>query len=110
MIASFRSPRSTRFPRRIARQARNPRLLAFVFAALPWLVTGCGSSRQPSVVNMPLQPPTVAQPYTINTQGAIFQPGTALALYETPRAQHVATCSPFASRNRGPATIRPTPN
>lgn len=89
MIASFRSPRSTRFPRCIARQARNPRLLAFVFAALPWLVTGCGSSRQPSVVNMPLQPPTVAQPYTINTQGAIFQPGTALALYETPRAQHV---------------------
>jgi flagellar L-ring protein FlgH len=47
----------------------------------------CSSSGSRSIVEMPTFAPTVSQPVNVNTQGAIFQSGSSLSLYETPRAQ-----------------------
>jgi flagellar L-ring protein FlgH len=55
---------------------------AFVLAA-------CSSSNDRSIVQMPTFAPTVSQPVIVNTQGSIYQAGSAFSLYETPRAQKV---------------------
>lgn len=52
-------------------------------------LAACGSSQQPSIVETPMSPPLTSVPLNVNTQGAIYQVGTALLLYETPRAQHI---------------------
>ena len=36
-----------------------------------------------------MAPPLASAPLNVNTQGAIYQAGTPLLLYETPRAQHI---------------------
>ncbi len=52
-------------------------------------LAGC-SGGQNSIVDMPtFAPVVVSSPLNIETGGAIFQGGNTLALYETPRAQHV---------------------
>jgi flagellar L-ring protein precursor FlgH len=58
---------------------------ALVGAALA-LVAGCSSE---SIVNTPMTPPLAEPPLNVNTGGSIYQPGTAIALYETPRARRI---------------------
>ena len=52
-------------------------------------LAACGSSQPPSIVETPMSPPIASAPLNVNTQGAIYQAGAPLLLYETPRAQHI---------------------
>ncbi len=53
-------------------------------------LSGCMSSAmRNSIVDTPMMPPLTAASMNVNTQGSIYQAGSALALYETPRAQHI---------------------
>jgi flagellar L-ring protein precursor FlgH len=47
------------------------------------------ASHPSSIVDTPMAPPLASTPMNVNTQGAIYQAGTPLLLYETPRAQHI---------------------
>ena len=47
------------------------------------------AGHQASIVDTPMLPPLVTTPLNVNTQGAIYQAGSSLLLYETPRAQHI---------------------
>src|SRR4051794_23907276 len=51
-------------------------------------VSACASGQR-SIVETPMAPPLVSAPLNVNTQGAIYQAGTLMVLYETPRAQHI---------------------
>ncbi|MCX4165772.1 MULTISPECIES: flagellar basal body L-ring protein FlgH [Paraburkholderia] len=51
-------------------------------------VAACSSGPH-SIVDTPMYAPLAATPLNVNTQGAIYQAGNALSLYETPRAQHI---------------------
>jgi flagellar L-ring protein FlgH len=53
------------------------------------VATLAGCATPDSIVNTPMTPPLAEPPLNINTSGAIYQPGTAIALYETPRAQRI---------------------
>ncbi|OLL29568.1 flagellar biosynthesis protein FlgH [Burkholderia sp. SRS-W-2-2016] len=53
-----------------------------------WL-SACSSIQGDSIVDTPMAPPLASAPLNINTQGAIYQAGAPLLLYETPRAQHI---------------------
>ncbi len=55
--------------------------------ALTAFCAGC--STPDSIVNTPMTPPLADLPLNVNTAGSIYQPGTAIALYETPRAQRI---------------------
>lgn len=70
---------------RTARVRLVPRALlcASIAAALP------GCSTPDSIVNTPMTPPLAEPPLNVNTSGSIYQMGTAIALYETPRAQRI---------------------
>jgi flagellar L-ring protein FlgH len=48
-----------------------------------------GCSTPDSIVNTPMTPPLSDLPLNVNTAGSIYQPGTAVSLYETPRAQRI---------------------
>jgi flagellar L-ring protein FlgH len=63
------------------------RLTLLACAAL--VLGACSASNTRSIVEMPTFAPTVSPPVNVNTQGAIFQAGSAYSLYETPRAQRV---------------------
>lgn len=63
--------------------------LALTACATLALCACSSSSSSRSIVEMPTFAPNVAQPVNVNTQGAIFQSGSANSLYETPRAQKV---------------------
>lgn len=52
-------------------------------------VAACSSTRTDSIVETPMAPPLASAPLNVNTQGAIYQAGAPLLLYETPRAQHI---------------------
>jgi len=52
-------------------------------------LAACASYQQNSIVDTPMAPPLASAPLNVNTQGAIYQAGTPLLLYETPRAQHI---------------------
>ncbi len=43
---------------------------------------------QRSIVETPMAPPLVSAPLNVNTQGAIYQAGTLMVLYEPPRVTH----------------------
>ena len=43
----------------------------------------------PSIVKVPTYPPLMNPQTQLAEQGGIYQPGTAMALYESPRARHV---------------------
>lgn len=60
-----------------------------VVACLAASLAACVSRRDDSIVQTPMAPPLASVSLNVNTQGAIYQTGTALLLYETPRAQHV---------------------
>ncbi|HEY1999689.1 flagellar basal body L-ring protein FlgH [Paraburkholderia sp.] len=62
------------------------RLTATLTAAL-WLAACAG--HQDSIVSTPMMPPLTSAPLNVNSQGAIYQAGASLQLYETPRAQHI---------------------
>ncbi|SEJ74644.1 flagellar basal body L-ring protein FlgH [Paraburkholderia diazotrophica] len=64
------------------------RALAPISAAILLALCACGSTHD-SIVDTPMLPPTVSPPLNVNTQGAIYQAGTGMSLYETPRAQHI---------------------
>ena len=51
-------------------------------------VAACVSPPQ-SIVQTPMTPPLASAPLNVNTQGAIYQTGSPLMLYETPRAQRI---------------------
>jgi flagellar L-ring protein precursor FlgH len=57
-------------------------------AAVFYALAGCGSTKD-SIVDTPMLPPLSTAPLNVNTQGAIFQSGSTLSFYETPRAQKV---------------------
>jgi len=59
-------------------------LAAVIFVTL----TACGSTRE-SIVDTPMLPPLSTAPLNVNTQGSIYQAGTSLLMYETPRAQRI---------------------
>ncbi|SAL50481.1 flagellar basal body L-ring protein FlgH [Caballeronia humi] len=65
---------------------RRNRMTAMLCTSLA--LSACSTSER-SIVEMPTFAPAVSQPVNVNTQGAIFQSGTTLSLYETPRAQKV---------------------
>jgi flagellar L-ring protein precursor FlgH len=66
-----------------------PRAAAVLTGAAALLtLAACGSTKD-SIVDTPMLPPLASAPLNVNTQGAIFQAGTGLLLYETPRAQHI---------------------
>ncbi|MFM0739071.1 flagellar basal body L-ring protein FlgH [Paraburkholderia xenovorans] len=52
-------------------------------------LAACAGSQQSSIVNTPMAPPLESAPLNVNTQGAIYQAGMPLLLYETPHAQHI---------------------
>ncbi|MGF6808944.1 flagellar L-ring protein precursor FlgH [Paraburkholderia sp. Clong3] len=52
-------------------------------------LSACSSAQTRSIVETPMAPPLASAPLNVNTQGAIYQAGAPLLLYETPRAQHV---------------------
>jgi flagellar L-ring protein FlgH len=56
-------------------------------AVLAAFCTGC--STPDSIVNTPMTPPLAELPLNVNTGGSIYQPGSAISLYETPRAQRI---------------------
>jgi flagellar L-ring protein FlgH len=60
-----------------------------LLACATLMLAACTSSSSRSIVEMPTFAPTVSPPVNVNTQGAIFQAGSAYSLYETPRAQRV---------------------
>jgi flagellar L-ring protein FlgH len=60
-----------------------------LMACATLVLAACTSSSSRSIVEMPTFAPTVSPPINVNTQGAIFQAGSAYSLYETPRAQRV---------------------
>jgi flagellar L-ring protein precursor FlgH len=62
------------------------RLTATLTTAL--CLAACASHLD-SIVDTPMLPLLVSAPLNINTQGVIYQAGSSLLLYETPRAQHV---------------------
>jgi len=62
------------------------RLAAVLSTALS--LAAC-ASHQDSIVDTPMLPPLTSAPLNVNTQGAIYQAGSSLLLYETPRAQHI---------------------
>ncbi|MGH8781910.1 flagellar basal body L-ring protein FlgH [Paraburkholderia sp.] len=47
------------------------------------------SSGPHSIVDTPMVAPVTSAPLNVNTQGAIYQAGSSVLLYETPRAQHI---------------------
>ncbi len=62
------------------------RLIASIATAT--CVAACASSAQ-SIVDTPMLPPLASAPINVNTQGAIYQAGSPMLLYETPRAQRI---------------------
>ena len=48
-----------------------------------------GCSTPESIVNTPMIPPLAEPLLNVNTSGSIYQAGTAISLYETPRAQRI---------------------
>jgi len=62
------------------------RLMAPILATT--CVAACVSPPQ-SIVQTPMTPPLASAPLNVNTQGAIYQTGSPLMLYETPRAQRI---------------------
>ncbi|MCP1117848.1 flagellar L-ring protein precursor FlgH [Robbsia andropogonis] len=50
-------------------------------------LSACGG--QQSIVKVPTYPPLMNPQTQLAEQGGIYQPGTAMALYESPRARHV---------------------
>jgi flagellar L-ring protein precursor FlgH len=62
------------------------RLIASIATAT--CVAACASSPQ-SIVDTPMLPPLASAPINVNTQGAIYQAGSPMLLYETPRAQRI---------------------
>jgi flagellar L-ring protein FlgH len=64
-----------------------PRLSAALGAAA--CLAACVGTQQASIVDTPMAPPLASAALNVNTQGAIYQAGTPLLLYETPRAQHI---------------------
>lgn len=72
----------------VARAARRRRVLPSVVAGASLaLLAGCSSPQ--SIVDTPMTPPLAEPPLNVNTSGSIYQPGTAIALYETPRARRI---------------------
>jgi flagellar L-ring protein FlgH len=61
--------------------------LTVALGATLWLAA-CASHSN-SIVDTPMSPPLASTPLNVNTQGAIYQAGQTLLLYETPRAQHI---------------------
>ncbi|QGZ60185.1 flagellar basal body L-ring protein FlgH [Paraburkholderia acidiphila] len=58
-----------------------------VCASLAAALAGCATPE--SIVNTPMTPPLAEPLLNVNTSGAIYQSGTAISLYETPRAQRI---------------------
>ncbi|MEX3789982.1 flagellar basal body L-ring protein FlgH [Paraburkholderia sp. BR14374] len=52
-------------------------------------LAACSNTQTKSIVETPMAPPLASAPLNVNTQGAIYQAGAPLLLYETPRAQHI---------------------
>ncbi|WP_322042316.1 flagellar basal body L-ring protein FlgH [Paraburkholderia sp. J67] len=65
------------------------RSLPCVFAGAAIAATLAGCSTPESIVQTPMTPPLAEAPLNINTGGSIYQAGTSIALYETPRAQRI---------------------
>ena len=66
-----------------------PRAVAVLTSAAAFCaLAGCGTPKD-SIVDTPMLPPLSTAPLNVNTQGAIYQAGTGILLYETPRAQHI---------------------
>jgi flagellar L-ring protein precursor FlgH len=61
--------------------------LTVALGATLWLAA-C-ASHSDSIVDTPMAPPLASTPLNVNTQGAIYQAGQTLLLYETPRAQRI---------------------
>jgi flagellar L-ring protein FlgH len=60
---------------------------ALLSSSLAMLCAACSSPE--SIVNTPMTPPLAELPLNVNTGGSIYQAGTAISLYETPRAQRI---------------------
>ncbi|MGF6468116.1 flagellar L-ring protein precursor FlgH [Paraburkholderia youngii] len=52
-------------------------------------LAACSNTQTRSIVETPMAPPLASAPLNVNAQGAIYQAGAPLLLYETPRAQHI---------------------
>ncbi|MBB5404073.1 flagellar basal body L-ring protein FlgH [Paraburkholderia youngii] len=52
-------------------------------------LAACSNTQTRSIVETPMAPPLASAPLNVNTQGAIYQAGAPLLLYETPRAQYI---------------------
>lgn len=63
--------------------------LPVVMAASVTVLTACFGGPPPSIVHVPTYPPLMGAQTALAEQGGIYQPGTAVSLYETPRARHV---------------------
>lgn len=50
-------------------------------------ISGCATSE--SIVNTPMTPPLAEPLLNVNTSGSIYQMGSSMSLYETPRAQRI---------------------
>lgn len=61
---------------------------AFVVTTMAFCVAACSTGPH-SIVDTPMVAPVSSAPLNVNTQGAIYQAGSSLLLYETPRAQHL---------------------
>lgn len=63
------------------------RRIALLSALLGSSLGGCSAPE--SIVNTPMSPPLAELPLNVNTSGSIYQSGSAISLYETPRAQRI---------------------
>lgn len=64
-------------------------LRATAVAAAVCSLAGCFNTGPQSIVHVPTYPPLMNPQTALAQQGSIYQTGTSLALYETPRARHV---------------------
>jgi flagellar L-ring protein precursor FlgH len=62
------------------------RLIAAILATTSF--AACVSPPQ-SIVETPMTPPLASAPLNVNSQGAIYQAGNSLLVYEAPRAQRI---------------------
>jgi flagellar L-ring protein FlgH len=68
-------------------QTRRTALAVLLPSSVAMFCAACSSPD--SIVNTPMTPPLAELPLNVNTGGSIYQPGTAISLYETPRAQRI---------------------
>jgi flagellar L-ring protein precursor FlgH len=87
MLRFFRPARLAHLPARLFPAGSRAAALPIALA-LGASLAACSSDKD-SIVHVPTYPSLMGPQTSLSDQGGIYQQGTAMALYETPRARHV---------------------